>query len=407
MPNDFENITNPKEAEQAGAHMGEMLASGIGVGLEQNSVDAVTAMEGVYVELETVTKNAAKNAENLAKKRQKRQLANLKNSLELELITEQEYYEKLKKYRDENLRQGTDAWFSVTEEIVKYNKKLLDDAAKAETQYQKLVEKAVQKAENLQQRLQESLKSSEDWATRQKITIHGANPDGSKLVFTKSDLQDFDSEIRQLEKYRDLILGLKNLGNIPMGVFEEIGKMEVADAITAAEVLLGATPEKLAEFIEGYNTREALTGSIASEFNALFNGEEIRKAGADCAEAFQNGCFGDDPQQSAFIKTLRESFETVPPSYYTLGQNSGTAFAEGFVKEADGILDRIQRVVSQGTAGIASGLSAPLTIGTVLDGGTSNVFNTTYTFNASKDTTTMQLSAAKNAATLERLRGGV
>ncbi len=403
----FEDATNQKDARKQGEKMGELLAEGIGVGLEQSSVDAVTAVEGVYVELETVTKNAAKNAENLAKKRQKRQLANLKNSLELELITQQEYYEKLKKYRDENLRQGTDAWFSVTEEIVKYNKKLLDDAAKTEAEYQKLVEKAVEKAESLQKRLQEKLKGTEEWASRQKITIHGANSDGSKLVFTKSELQDFDSEIRQLEKYRDLILQLKNLGNIPMGVFEDIGKMDVSGAITAAEILLSATPESLSDFIEGYSAREALTGSIASEFNTLFNSEEIRKAGEECAEAFQNGYFGDDPQQSAFIKTLKESFETVPQSYYTLGQNSGTAFAKGFAEEADEILDRTQKVVSQGTAGIASGLSKPLTLGTVWEGGTSNVFNTTYTFNASKDTTTMQLSAAKNAATLERLRGGI
>ena len=122
---------------EEGVALGKSIADGIGKGIEDSAQSAITAMEDVYVELETVTKNAAKNAENLEKKRQKRQLANLKNSLELELICEREYFEKLKKFRDENLRQGSDMWYKCTEEIAAYNQKLLEQA---EAQYQKILE---------------------------------------------------------------------------------------------------------------------------------------------------------------------------------------------------------------------------------------------------------------------------
>ena len=37
--------------------------------------------------------------------------------------------------------------------------------------------------------------------------------------------------------------------------------------------------------------------------------------------------------------------------------------------------------------------------------GDSNVYNTTYTFNSSKDTTTAQIAAAKNASAMDRVRG--
>ena len=45
-------------------NIGSMLAAGIGVGLEKDSYIAVTALENVYVELETVSNNAWKNFQN-------------------------------------------------------------------------------------------------------------------------------------------------------------------------------------------------------------------------------------------------------------------------------------------------------------------------------------------------------
>ena len=91
MSFDFEKYIKDLETAAKNNDIGEMLASGIGVGIDENSYLAITALENVYVELETLSKNAVKNAENLAKKRQEREIDNLKNSLKLELISEQTF----------------------------------------------------------------------------------------------------------------------------------------------------------------------------------------------------------------------------------------------------------------------------------------------------------------------------
>lgn len=402
MSFDFEKYIKDLEARAENNDIGKMIASGIGVGIDENSYLAVTALENVYVELETFTKNAAKNAENLAKKRRQRELDNLKNSLKLELISEQEYYEKLKKYRDENLRQGTDAWYKYTEEIISYNKRLTDEAEKEQI-------RIAEKIYGLQKELEENLKKTNDeWYSSQKIRLVGVNPDGSDQVYQKNTLSDFADETRLLEGYRDAILGLKALGNIPDGVFSEIGDMDVSDAVEAAEIILNADEETRKRFIEGYNKRSELTGSIAAQLNGILNKEELREAGIYSAEQFNKGYFlADDAEKTAFIKTLEESFESIPQSYYKLGEESGDAFGTGFgnrisqaVAEARVMmLDKMHDLVAElSTVAINGGQGAV---------SNQNVYNTSYTFNSSRDTTTAQLEAAKSAATLEKLRGGI
>ncbi len=400
MSFDYEKYIKDMEAAAEKNDIGKMLASGIGVGLDKNSYLAVTALENVYVELETLSKNAAKNAEKLAQKRQERELDNLKNSLKLELISEQEYYEKLKKYRDENLRQGTDAWYKYTEEIIAYNKRLTDEA---EQEQIKLAEKIY----SLQKELEENLKESKDkWYSSQKIRLVGVNPDGSDQVYQKNSLSDFAKETSLLERYQSAVLALKELGNIPDGVFTEIGNMSVAEAVEAAEVILQVDDETRKRFIEGYNKRSHLTGSIAAQLNGILNKEELREAGIYAAEDFNKGYFyADNAEETMFIKTLESSFESVPESYYKLGEESGDAFGDGFESRisqavADArviMLESMNSLVAELSA-VAAGVRQEMV-------SNKNVYNTSYTFNSSRDTTTAQLAAAKNAATLEKLRG--
>lgn len=411
MPYDVNDIADPGRARQTGEELGEKIAEGMGVGLDRKSVEAVTAAKNVYVELETVTKNAAKNAENLAKKRQKRELDNLKNSLNLGLICEQEYYEKLKEYRDKNLREGTDAWFKATEEIAEYNKKIMDMQAEAEAEYRKLVEKNIRETAELHRKLSEKLaselKGDEPWASRQKVTIYDANPDGSDIVYTRDSLEDFDYQIRLLERYGKLMEELYGLGKIPSGVFAELGEMDVEDAMKTAEVLLGASPEKLDKFISGYNRRDQLAGKLGDELSLIFNSGEISRAAEECARAFEEGYFGaDDGNKSRFIQILEESFKEIPDSYYGLGENSGDAFSKGFREKLDALLNQAKLDIVAAMQSINFGVVSLSGSGAGAGVTTSNVFNTSYTFNGSKDTTTMQLSAARNAAALERLRGG-
>lgn len=402
MPFDFEEYIENIEKKAAKNDIGKMIASGIGVGIDENSYLAITAMENVYVELETLTKNAAKNAEKLAKKTQERELKNLKNALELEFISEQEYYEKLKKYRDENLREGSDNWYKYTEEIIRYNKRLSEEAEKEQLRMMKTVKE-------LQAELENNLKTDDGpWFSSLRVILKGAGLGGGDEAFTWNKLEDFQGEIDELQRYRQAILSLKELGNIPDGVFSDIAQMDVSEGLLAANTILSASDEVRERFIKGYNTRNSLAGSIAGELNGVLNKEALAEAGIYSAEVFNSGYFkADSEEKTAFVKELEKSFKEIPQSYYDLGISSGEAFGQGFESQLVVVMAEAREYMLSAMSQLVSEVTARVSgEGADFKSGTSNTYNTSYTFNSSRDTTTVQLQAARNAATLERLRGG-
>lgn len=406
----LESLSTAGQSE--GNDIGKMIASGIGVGIDQNSYLAITAMDNVYVELDKLSKDAAKNAEALAKKRQARELKNLKNSRDLELISEQEYYEKLRDYRDTHLRQGSDDWYKYTEEIIKYNKRLADEAEKEQ---ERAAEEAAKRCAEMLARvekLQEDLRSrlgadDEPWAKTTRTIIRGIGNRGLNAAYTSTHLADFSEQIENLERYRDTILALRDLGDIPDDMFAEIGKMDLAEGLRTANIILNSSAEERARFISGYSKRGSLADEIAAELNPVINKKEFENLGISSAEAFNSAYFKTDGSDNTeFVKRLLESFDSVPESYRTLGENSAASFGEGFFERLPGIAEEIRSRLSAAMSGLGEELAARAVQGVQTASG-GNTYNNTYTFNSSRDTTTEQLFAARRAATLERLRGNI
>ncbi len=400
MSFDFKNV----DVRDVGRAEGNAYIKGLGVGMSEGSYNAITAVENVYVELESLTKNAAKNAEKLEKKRQERKLDNLKNSLKLELICEQEYYEQLKAFRDKNLRQGTDAWYKCTEEIAAYNHRVLKEA---EEYNQRMLEEAQRQYDKLiamREELAKKLIGSEPWASRSKITFKGMGENGTDLIYTDTELENFREEILLLEEWHRKLVELKNLGDVPQGVFSDIASMSVKSGIDALDAILAADEKTRGDFFAGFSRREALADSISADALDLLYEEKLQKAGLlPSAEiTAKKGAV-----QADFAEMLKASFDEVPESYYTLGEDAGDAFGVGFVSRIPQLMEQVQSAFVSAINMLGSQLS--LSLRQIVQGatqGVSNTYHNTYTFNASKDTTTQQLNAARNAATLERLRGG-
>lgn len=391
MSFEFRRKTTDGNSKQFGTEFGKQIAEGLGVGLEDSSYYAITAMENVYVELETLTKNAAKNAEKLAKKRQQRQLDNLKNALDLELICEQEYYEKLKQFRDENLRYGTDAWYKCTEEIAAYNQRLVEETQK---QYETLLK--------MRDELGRKLEGNEPWANKSVVKFVGLGQNGTDLVYSDTQLKNFNEEINLLERYRNVMNELSSLGTVPDGIFEDIGKLDAQKGIDAARAILSLDDRARAEFFSGYKKHEDLSTAIASEMVGLFNSRELESKGIYLSGALQSGQNG-----SKFAEILKENFAEVPESYVSLGNQAGEAFGRGFLDKIPGIMESTRNYFAAAINEIAAKLSAAVRESAVASvQSVSNTYQTTYTFNSSRDTTTQQLNAAKNAAAVARLRGG-
>ena len=386
---------------------GRQLAQNLASGIDEASVEAVTSLENVYVKLETISKNADVNARNLAKKQRKRELKNLKNALDLELMTEEEYYARLTEYRDKNLSRGSDDWYKYTEEIVKYNKRMADAVKAQQQEMLEEAERMQQRVLQLQNQLAEKLKADNaPWYKQVTEIFRGVGSRGRNEIYRTDYLTDFGTEIELLEKYRDAVMGLKNLGNIPNGVFDDISQMSVEEGLRAAQSILSAAPEARSRFIEGYSAREKLADGISAQLNPILNRELLQEAGIYSAEAFNSAYFSrDDGEKTEFVKLLEQSFESVPESYRTLGGQSAGAFADGFSEALPDLMSKIRAALTEQMNSLASSLASGVK-SSVMSTSSGSVTNNTFTFNSSRDTTTQQLRAAKHAAALKRLRGG-
>ena len=146
--------------------------------------------------------------------------------------------------------------------------------------------------------------------------------------------------------------------------------------------------------------------SIAAQLNGILNKEELQKAGIYSAKEFTDGYFlADGDEKTVFIKALEASFENIPESYYKLGEESGKAFGLGFESQISQAVADTREVMLAGMNSLVAEISAAMADVNRRTVSNKNVYNTSYTFNSSRDTTTAQLAAAKNAATLEKLRG--
>lgn len=135
------------------------------------------------------------------------------------------------------------------------------------------------------------------------------------------------------------------------------------------------------------DNKNLVTDAVSDVYNEMMN---IKPEGAD----------GEDA-----IKLLQETFGELPEKYYALGQDSGESFINGFLEKLPRLINSIQDALQQSMSRISSRML--VTAGVTASAGqvTTKTYNSTYNFNTSRETTTQQLAAARNAAVLERLRG--
>ena len=401
---DFEEYIRNMEDTARNNDIGSLLAAGIGVGLSKDSYIAITAMENVYVELDNLTKNATKNYERHQKKTRERELKNLKNALNLKFLTEQEYYEKLKVYRDENLKQGSDLWYKVTEEIAAYNARVWNDAlAEQEEAAQKalktqqwLADKVAKEKEKLADKLNEH---SMPLVKSEKITFHNTGAHGQDERFYHDTINDFQKDIELINRFRDAVLELKELGYMPDGFFAEIAEMDIPEAVSAMEKILNADEERKRQFAEGYQTKTELAEAVSEELFDILNKELV-------AEYHNQGVEAAILNDNIFAEQLKKYFDVIPQEYYELGETSGTAFSDGVESGLMSILNGDARAtVLNAMNGVAESFFLNGIDSVRGNYDNSSVYNNTYNFNARKETITEQIFAAKSASIIDRLRG--
>lgn len=345
----------------------------------------------------------AREEERKAEKARERELQELKDQLELSEITEAEYYEKLANYRDKYFEEGSDEWYNYSIEIAKYQKRIADNAVEEQ---KKMVEKIIE----LRDELADKLRTDNDSLLEStQTTIHGSifGEDGSGS-YTSYSLADLEKENSRLEHYRDVILKLKDLGNVPAGIFTKLRDMSVEDGTRLAETILNADEEARSKFLNDYRSRDDLSDDIATQLSPILDAEKFEEEGIVAAQSFTDGYSKKlEEDKAAFIKILENRFGTLPDFYYNLGTDSADEFDKGFFEKVPEIVERFKQLfiseINSIAATISSGTAGKIRVSAA--GGGNTYHTNTFTFNAAKQTVTEQLNEAKRAATLAKMRG--
>lgn len=261
------------EASRAGSAYWDA-AAGRAAALKDGDTTAIeaqiAALKQARAELQSFTRasqDAGRASSSRAKKAQteaERELAaykELKAELDhqknLELVTERDYYVKLKEYRDRYLTdEGNLAEYRrVTEQIYKYDKALADSEAAL---WAEQTEALTEELEGRVKGLESQRKSIED-----KLSGYGE-------LFTRDQkgnmtVDEIQEDINAIERYRSALEGLREL-EVPRDLMDEVLAMNVDDATEYGERLLRMSDTQWETYSEKWNEKQKLAADVAEQF---------------------------------------------------------------------------------------------------------------------------------------------
>lgn len=367
----------------------------------------------------SLEKGLKENAEKMTEKFEKA-VEVLDVQLDFGIISEEEYYQELKRLRDEYLTENTKEWYEATQEILDFEKKAAKESLEyrynlgiiTERQYYEALEeyrdkyftkdsdewrdhtveifnyykeealKAFEDVADAQERIQE--KFSEYGSLTRTVTVQGWNEDGSDLVW--EELSDFSREIDVLKGYSNninsIIDRMKSMGfdaeaiSKFKGVFAD---MSVDDGASFANLLTAADDTKFSNYINGYFEKLSVSEQLSKDIYR----DEFEAAADDAADIL--------------TKAFESAGYEVPKGFFDIGTDSAENFSDGFLKEIGNMLQPLRDAILSCIPEFMLASAGNL-------GGSSYTAN--YNFYSNGDTTAQQIQAAQAASERERLSGG-
>ncbi len=329
-----------------------------------------------------------------------KKLKELELSYKTLAISEEEYYKKLEKLRDNYLQKGTDKWWTYTNKLTSYEDKLLAASEKAvEEEKERIMDVYSEIASHIYKTQEEVLKSQEAFSSKlkkaspayhtQKVVFLGLGEGGGDLVYDETNLNDLEAEKKELKDYYNLLSSLSARGKEAFGeagfsdFFNMVRDMSVSEGAEFAKVLLKESDDGFLDFVGDWNEIQSISEKISKE---LYKDDTIKAA----------------EESISYMKTALEQYGlSVPEDFFKSGANSAIKFGEGFVSEIANVLDSIktgflellpEEFLSSGAANVSQSQSS--------------VFAPVYNLYGSGETVADMLRSATNQALVDKLRGG-
>lgn len=263
-------------------------------------------------------------------------------------------------------------------EGIEENTKSIEDVIKE--QKQTIVDTYKSMAEEAIDSIDEIAKAQEAFADKLKDYGQLYATDTYKIggvTYSVARLADLGEQTKQLEEYADVLLKVKERGDVPTEFFEQLRDLSVEDGLTFANGLLSVSDAEFDKYIGDWKRKQEATDEISKFIYA----DETKKATEEIAENFDE--FNSDIEQK--------------------GKDNAAAWGEGFFEKIRELMPQVQAKIAESLGSITPyGSMTP-----ALSGG--NVSNTSNVFNImanSNESNTDTLTAWKNWQKLQEMRGG-
>lgn len=346
--------------------VGKMLVLGLANGIKENAKTATESFETLLEQLDF--------------------------QRDLDIVSEDEYYEKLENLRDSYLTKGTKEWYSYTVKIYEYQQKLIKDSQKAFENAKKDFEKGYDDfIQSVEKKVGDLLKNQQKLAG--KLSDYGGLYDTDAVIgveyewsedgktLTEKEVKglkpnNLKEQTAEIKKFSDNLLALKERADIPQEFFAKLRDLSVEDGIKFTDALLNFDDETLNQYISDWKEKQEAANKISKQLYAD-EYEEVKKE-------------------------IEDEFGTLPEKFMEIGKDSGSEFIEGFKTTVTEKLDEARLFIQNQLQSIMPTAAYAGASGGVYN---STNYTTTYVLQPAKgESTTAQLRTIRNAETLNKLR---
>ena len=291
--------------------------------------------------------------------------AELDHQQAMDLISEQEYYKKLKEYRDAYLTDddNIEEYRSVTEQIYEYDKSL----AEQETELWENQTDAL--AEELQDRVDAIIDQQEKMQNR--LAEYG---DLFQVDDGTMSLESLQSQIDAINRYEEAITALQERG-LSESLMGEVLELDVDEATQYAEQLL------------------ALTDEDWDKYNALW--EEKQQRAIEVAKTFYQDQL--DTLKTEYDDKLGQALSELTDTSFTSGQDTAQGLIDGLKSKENSLYQQAQKMADR-----VAQILASASVSSDVVGGTSNTSRSvsTYSMNGAQEADQAGISPLSRAASV-------
>lgn len=360
--------------------MGNPLVEGIKVAINENAYEMTEQMEKAVTELDFQKK--------------------------MNLISEQEYYEKLEDLRDNYLGKGSEQWWRYTTQIVQYEQSVVENQKKA---IEKSIEEIEDKFDDVAKTIDKEIKSSVSEYDRQMKNLENKKSRFSEklssygglyktAVFSTGeersyfdngvwktdngdveliDIGSLKDDISVLEEYKNTLSALKERDGMTQNFFEGFKSLGLSDGIKLAKSVMSLSDESFKEYMGLWNDKR------------------------DVADMISDSLYESDEKEIAKVleDKLERAFGEIDKTFLS---EEGILWAEKFGDAFKGkiteMMDQLKTIVTDRIASINYQIA--------LDKESGSGSTLVYNLYGSGETVSEQLKSARANTQLEYLRGG-